>query len=762
MIYFVLFLQSDKSKKIEITKVKDIDDHINNIVNEMKVHGVTVSCRKFDAKGEVAFQFPLCSHSIKDFTQLDESRKIVLRNIDKQWNLKLGISESKEHDDFKQDQLTGILGGAGTGKSHFLDYLANKVVKSEELTKKYFLMSITFNDPLKIEERDYALIGNKQYIGVMLLRFLFIYYVILAPKDSKVSVTDEQMKKAFQLFSIILTKDYSINYGYLWYDFEYLFEKVGKKMFLILDDISLIGDKQEMQVVDAIKGHCGPIIFSSFQSRKSIPTKYKPNYFNIDPISLTDMLTTSLQKNHGIKLANTGKFLLSMLGKHTRSYGVFFNCIVNDSHFRKLCENTKPNQLKETLKEYIEAWKYRSFGTTRNVTSLYNEDSEHAFAYTALVCIYLIGLEHRKCSIEFKFDEISAFTHFRDNGLVDEGKKGLLVISPLILYMWADTISRDSTPILDLLPQTVANIANTLKKIFDIVCGEWSGSSVESLVGHLILLRLNCLKFLFENQITKNRRIFSLGNVLRHGQHRYSFMQTQSKEESKQESKLQEDTLIPDKERTSLLDFGLIDDECIADIVEQPQRNFFKMTKKEGTEDTSEEEREHVKVSMKKVLNSRNKPQPGIYAFKSNNPSFDYLIVLPLCIFGKRGNKKVVWEFIFIEVKSRGDWEYQLKFGYDYSKLNQGGEPKEFEKQFEDWQRYMVPNSTQPGFFAKNNAYWLLCCDFKLTQVHKKFDSIEQASFTLTSEDFGIFLKNFVYEREIWSKQSGKIEPKKN
>ena len=259
----------DKPPKIEIKTIKDVDRHMNNIVNDMDVDGVRISCRKFDPNSPAAFRFPLCAHYVKDFTQLDESRKEVLRQINEQWKLNLDLkhidieaNESKQqHNDIKEDQpvAIGVRGGAGTGKSHLLDFLSGMIAKDKKLMKRYFLMSMTFNDALKIQECDAALIGAKEYSGVVLLRFLFIYYVILEPLDSTKSVSFEQTKQAFRNFSILLTSvDY--NYKLLLYNISNAFRKAGRQMFFILDDFSGINHKE---VIDTIKDVSGPVVFSA-------------------------------------------------------------------------------------------------------------------------------------------------------------------------------------------------------------------------------------------------------------------------------------------------------------------------------------------------------------------------------------------------------------------------------------------------------------------------------------------------------------------
>ena len=131
-----------------------------------------------------------------------------------------------------------------------------------------------------------------------------------------------------------------------------------------------------------------------------------------------------------------------------------------------------------------------------------------------------------------------------------------------------------------------------------------------------------------------------------------------------------------------------------------------------------------------------------IASFDANNASFDYLVQLPIVI-----NGVTTWIWLFIEVKSRDDFENILKNGPNTkldSKLKDPALPADFEKQFTDWISFMKPNKESNGCFHGKECYWMLYCDLPLSQSHSSFDTVQEALFTLGGFDFGHFLKNFV------------------
>ena len=446
---------------------------------------------------------------------------------------------------------------------------------------------------------------------------------------------------------------------------------------------------------------------------------------------------------------------------------------------------TSISQAMEKFWQYYESGEYSPTNVYCNIFSNRKRKGD----FLSILCMFLLGIERCDLKLDDGTDTHleGAIDFFDNNGLVTIAniselkleKTRLMYISPMTVYAFSEKEKDNkitNSDLLEINELAFDNIANYLDEIFQTIFGRWDGLAVERLIGLLICLRLNCLKYLVDKQLIKhNRSYLELQNILHFGKHSKkvdAYKQNESYKKRVSTNLSQEilspSSLIPptathprQAQATKVtgemkLDIDAMKWKDIRNIIKfdffgdtypnnDPNKKLTKeekkvlSSKKKDAKEKEKDEKHNGKVVKEILLGFLNRAV--ICDFADGNPSFDYLFHLPVEIYG--------WIWLFGDCKSRGRTEGAPKKKDITDRVSvetalSSGKKNQYDKFLETMKRTKC--------FENETVSYILFADFPLKESsrYKEVEAIENCVFEFAGYGFGAFLKNAVLNRQYY------------
>ena len=221
-----------KGSPIILDSVESIDNHLPNIITNLTSASHPISFRTKKERNKCNISHRMCQFSLP-FDDCDKSRTDVI-NSWKAW-----IDDKSYIKTNKGVKAIGFVSGAGSGKSHFIDYIQKILIGQDELQHLdscIEMITITMNDSMHSCSKDFLNIVNGEYLAPIAIRMIFSYFVeIEKPNDveksnCKPSTNFDQFNK---LCELLYSTRYKINYAQMIKSIHEEIKSKNKKIDLI-------------------------------------------------------------------------------------------------------------------------------------------------------------------------------------------------------------------------------------------------------------------------------------------------------------------------------------------------------------------------------------------------------------------------------------------------------------------------------------------------------------------------------------------------
>ncbi|ETO11614.1 hypothetical protein RFI_25761, partial [Reticulomyxa filosa] len=332
------------------SKIKDIFVQLKNYFTNINI--------EFREKEERINDIPetrMCAHVFKIDEFFACQREEELKKII-QWLKNFEIPRSDI------DMRLVVFGSSGVGKSHFIDYFLNVIVRN--MFKKYYFIGITFNDEMFLDQAQYA-----EFDIETAIRLLYKYYLKISNEEEKEKEkqdnkspqminrgnekTSRELKYNFVEIHNILKQYVHITTKDV---LTHIWDEVKDKydhLIIAIDDTTRWEIREE-KYFSFIKRNINfiSILTTTRYSEGDIKTKLGTslNCLYLSGINLGKNLWNKIDKD---KRSITLYKLLTLCGQHTRSYFKLIDMLkVQD--FQEIVQN---EQFNNALQIFASTWK---------------------------------------------------------------------------------------------------------------------------------------------------------------------------------------------------------------------------------------------------------------------------------------------------------------------------------------------------------------------------------------------------------------------